>query len=81
MITSRNKRVTLTVNASITKHDYIVASGIVISVTFSFCLVYIISIVVFKIRSGRKLNEELLNNEVCDNVEPIQSPSTIEEVK
>ncbi|XP_076239058.1 SID1 transmembrane family member 1 [Calliopsis andreniformis] len=77
---TRNKKVVLSVNASITKQDYIIASAIIVTVTFSFCLVYVISVVVSRIKLGRKLNQDLLNNQESENTdEPIQSPSTIEE--
>ncbi|XP_054001522.1 SID1 transmembrane family member 2-like isoform X1 [Hylaeus anthracinus] len=76
----RNKKVALTINASITKHDYIVAISIVISVIFTFCLIYVVGIVLFNIKEGRKIQQELLDNQICQDLnEPMQSPSTIEE--
>ncbi|XP_076686693.1 SID1 transmembrane family member 1 [Andrena cerasifolii] len=79
IILLRNKRVTLTINASINQHDYIVASATAISVIFTFCIVYVVGVTVSKIKLGRRINQEILNNENCENFEPLPSPSTIEE--
>lgn len=81
MIPSRNKQVILTINASITKRDYIIASGIVVCVIFSFCITYVVSTVISKIKRDRQMKEEILNQESEHINEPIPSPSTIEEVK
>ncbi|KZC10355.1 SID1 transmembrane family member 1 [Dufourea novaeangliae] len=82
MISLRNKNVTLIVNHSITKQDYLIASGVVVSVILSFCIIYIVGIVALKIKEGRKIGQELLNNQESGNInEPIQSPSTIEEIE
>ncbi|XP_003704971.2 SID1 transmembrane family member 1 [Megachile rotundata] len=79
MIPARNKNVTLTIISSITKQDYIIASTTAISIIFIFCFIYVVSIVVFKIKEGKKIKQELLHQE-SDNIdEPIPSPSTIEE--
>lgn len=80
-ISSRNKKVTLTIHASITKEDYIIASTIVILVIFTFCVAFIVSVIIFKIREGRKIEQDLLRRESEQLDEPIPSPSTIEEVR
>lgn len=80
MIPVRNKKVTLTINTSITKQDYIIASATAVSIIFTFCIIYVISIVVSKIKEGRKIKQELLNQESENIAEPIPSPSTIGEV-
>ena len=41
MIPVRNKRINLSINASITKRDYVIASGVVVSIIFSFCIAYV----------------------------------------
>ncbi|CAL7951792.1 unnamed protein product [Xylocopa violacea] len=79
MIPLRNKKVTLTINASITKQDYIIASTIAVSVILGFCIIYVISVVIFKIKEGRKVKQQLLEQESERVDEPIPSPSTIEE--
>ncbi|PBC32161.1 SID1 transmembrane family member [Apis cerana cerana] len=79
MIPSRNKQVILTINASITKKDYIIASGIVVCLIFSFCITYVVSTVISKIKRDRQMKEEILNQESEHINEPIPSPSTVEE--
>ncbi|XP_076277521.1 SID1 transmembrane family member 1 [Lasioglossum baleicum] len=80
MISVRNKDVTLKVTNSITKEDYLVASGIAISIIFSFCVMYVVVIIVSRVKEGRKLAQEILNNQDHENVEePLPSPSTVEE--
>ncbi|KAK2580071.1 hypothetical protein KPH14_012354 [Odynerus spinipes] len=75
----RSKSVTLTVNASITKHDYIVASCVAASIIISFCICCVVAVVVGKIKEGKRIREELINrdSEISEN---IPSPSTLEEV-
>ncbi|XP_046145976.1 SID1 transmembrane family member 1-like isoform X1 [Osmia bicornis bicornis] len=79
MIPVRNKKVTLTINTSITKQNYVIASATAVSVIFTFCIIYVISIVVTKIKEGRKIKQELLHQESESIAEPIPSPSMIEE--
>ncbi|XP_017888453.1 SID1 transmembrane family member 1-like [Ceratina calcarata] len=79
MISARNKKVTLTINTSITKKDCLIASGIAIVIIVTFCFAYIISIVLYKIKQDRKLKQELLDQESQQIDDPIASPSTIEE--
>ncbi|XP_060828615.1 SID1 transmembrane family member 1-like [Bombus pascuorum] len=79
MIPVRNKRINLSINASITKRDYVIASGVVVSIIFSFCIAYVVSIVISKIRKERKIKQEILHQESEQIREPIPSPSTVEE--
>lgn len=75
----RVKHVILTINASITKRDYIIASGVVVLVIFSFCVIYVVSIVVSKIKEGREIKQLLY--EKSEHIDtPIPSSSTVEEV-
>ncbi|KAF7409688.1 hypothetical protein HZH68_004069 [Vespula germanica] len=76
----RSKNITLTVNASITKKDYVVASCAAAFVIIIFCACCVVAVIVGKIREGKKLREEMLtdrDNEISQN---IQSPSTLEEI-
>lgn len=79
MMSMRNKQVTLTIKTSITKRDCLIASGIAISIIFTFCFAYVISIILYKVREGRRIKEELLNQESQQMDESIASPSTLEE--
>lgn len=77
----RKKKVALTIHTSISKHKYIVATGIVISIIFTFCIIYAGSIIVAKMKRYREINQELINQD-CENVTvSIPSPSTVEEVR
>ncbi|CAD1477785.1 unnamed protein product, partial [Heterotrigona itama] len=79
MIPLRNKQVYLTINPSITKHDYVVASGVIVSVIFTFCIAYVVSVVMSKIRKERKIKQELLDQASEQIDVPVPSPSTVEE--
>ncbi|KAK9297183.1 hypothetical protein QLX08_009048 [Tetragonisca angustula] len=79
MIPLRNKQVYLTINPSITKHDYVVASGVVVSVIFTFCIAYVVSVVMLKIKKEKKIKQELLDQESEQIDESVPSPSTIQE--
>ena len=81
MIPLRNKQVYLTINPSITKHDYVVASGVVVSVIFTFCIAYVVSVVMLKIKKEKKIKQELLDQESEQIDESVPSPSTIQEVR
>lgn len=74
----RTKNITLTVNPTITKWDYIVASASAAAITIGFCISYVVTIIIFNIREGRKLAQEPMNEESQDINE--QSPSTVGEV-
>ncbi|XP_017792434.1 PREDICTED: SID1 transmembrane family member 1-like [Habropoda laboriosa] len=71
MISPRKKKLTLTINASITKQNYIIASGFATLLMFVFCLIYVISVVC-------KIKRESLYQDYID--EPIPNSSTIKEV-
>ncbi|XP_012263684.2 SID1 transmembrane family member 1-like [Athalia rosae] len=58
-----NKTVTLSIQPSITRRDYIFASSVVLSVMIGFCLFYTIGVVALRIRDGRKLREQLLSDQ------------------
>ncbi|OAD57806.1 SID1 transmembrane family member 1 [Eufriesea mexicana] len=75
----RVKHVILTIKASITKRDYIIASGLVVLVIFSFCVIYAVSIVVSKIKEGREIKQLLYDQ--SEHIDaPIPSSSTVEEI-
>ncbi|XP_012280860.1 SID1 transmembrane family member 2 isoform X2 [Orussus abietinus] len=75
----RSKTVFLLINATVTKHDYLVASIIIFGLTLVFCTFYLIGVILFRIRHGRRLNEELLNN--LENTEHnISSSSTVGDI-
>lgn len=73
----RQKKVILTIKATITKEEYFLVLAVTICCMVGFCLVYIIAIVITKIRNGRKLQNEMLDNQ---NTDDKQSPSVVEEV-
>lgn len=77
---SRSKLVTVSVNAGITKHDYILASALTLSLIIVFNVVCIIIVIVFKIREGRKTLTDAANPAENSEIEQLPSPSTMEEV-
>ncbi|XP_031827510.1 SID1 transmembrane family member 1 isoform X2 [Nomia melanderi] len=81
MISLRNKNVMLKIIDGITKQDYLIASMVAISIIFSFCIIYVVGVVVLKIKEGRKISRELYSSQETENIdEPMPSPSTIEEI-
>ncbi|CAK9831549.1 SID1 transmembrane family member 1 [Anthophora retusa] len=79
MISPRKKTLTLTINASITKQDYIIASAIALTFMFIFCTIYVISVLVYKIKEGKKMKQEFLYQEHIE--ESIPGSSSIEELR
>lgn len=78
---SGNKTVSLSIEPSITKKDYIFASSIALSAVIGFCIFYIIGMIAVKIRDGRQLRAQLLTDE--DRLEEpysIAGPSPMGEV-
>ncbi|KAG5331301.1 SIDT1 protein, partial [Acromyrmex heyeri] len=74
----RTKNVTLIVNPTITKRDYVVASVSAAAMVLGFCIIYITAVIVFSIRESKKLaTQELINEQ--DFNEHIPSPSMVEE--
>lgn len=78
----RTKNVTLIIKPTITKHDYIIASGSVVAVALLFFLTYVTAVIVFNIREGKKLErQELLNEQEQSNIDAYApSPSITGEV-
>lgn len=75
----RTKNVTLIVNPTITKRDYIVASVSAVAIVLGFCIIYITVVIVFSIRESKKLaTQDPINDQ--DFNEHIPSPSVVEEV-
>ncbi|KYQ59051.1 SID1 transmembrane family member 1 [Trachymyrmex zeteki] len=74
----RTKNVTLIVNPTITKRDYIVASVSAVAIVLGFCIIYITVVIVFSIRESKKLaTQDPINDQ--DFNEHIPSPSVVEE--
>ncbi|XP_033325019.2 SID1 transmembrane family member 1 [Megalopta genalis] len=63
----RNKDVKLKIVNSVTKQDYLIASGVAISVIGIFVLIYVVGTVVTKIKEGRKIAQETLNEQEDEN--------------
>ncbi|XP_012056983.1 PREDICTED: SID1 transmembrane family member 1-like [Atta cephalotes] len=75
----RTKNVTLIVNPTITKRDYVVASVSAATIVLGFCIIYITAVIVFSIRESKKLATQDSINENQDFNEHIPSPSMVEE--
>ncbi|XP_012233210.1 SID1 transmembrane family member 1 [Linepithema humile] len=75
----RTKNVTLIINPTITKWDYIVASGSAAAIIIAFCISYIVTVIIFNIREGRRFEQEVINDSQDIN-EYAPSPSTIGEI-
>ncbi|XP_011060637.1 PREDICTED: SID1 transmembrane family member 1-like isoform X2 [Acromyrmex echinatior] len=75
----RTKNVTLIVNPTITKRDYVVASVSAAAIVLGFCIIYITAVIVFSIRESKKLATQDLINENQDFNEHIPSPSMVKE--
>jgi len=77
----RVKNITLIVNPTITKWDYVVASASAAAIILGFCISYITAVIVFNIRESKKLaTQEPINEQSQDVNEHIPSPSMMEEV-
>lgn len=77
----RTKNVTLIVNPTITKRDYVVASASAAAIILGFCISYITAVIVFSIRESKKLaTQEPINEQSQDVNEHVQSPSMVGEV-
>ncbi|XP_024882541.1 SID1 transmembrane family member 1-like isoform X1 [Temnothorax curvispinosus] len=73
----RTKNVTLIVNPTITKRDYVVASASAAAIVLGFCISYIMAVIVFNIRETKKLaTQEPINEQSQDVNEHVPSPST-----
>lgn len=73
----RTKNVTLVINPTITKRDYIIASVSAAGIILFFCIFYVTVVIIFKIREGRTC-EEPINDQSQDVNAP--SPSMVGEV-
>ncbi|XP_071555084.1 SID1 transmembrane family member 1 isoform X1 [Temnothorax nylanderi] len=72
----RTKNVTLIVNPTITKRDYVVASASAAAIVLGFCVCYIMAVIVFNIRETKKLaTQEPINEQSQDVNEHVPSPS------
>ncbi|XP_046592495.1 SID1 transmembrane family member 1 isoform X1 [Neodiprion lecontei] len=75
------KKVSLSIEPSITKQDYIFASSIVVSVLIGFCIFYIIGVIAFRIREGRILREQLLSDQdEAERTHSTEGPSSMGEL-
>lgn len=57
-ILPRNKNVSVFINATVTKDDYIIASSAAVSLVAGFCIIYLIGIIVYNVKEGKKLIAE-----------------------
>ncbi|XP_029169765.1 SID1 transmembrane family member 1-like [Nylanderia fulva] len=76
----RTKNVTLIINPTITKRDYIIASGSAGAIGLCFCIFYITAVVVFNIRKNREFVEPI-NEQNQDINDQVPSPSMPGEVR
>ena len=70
----RVKHVELTLDNSITKHDYVVASFSAMSVFLSFCVIYIIGSICCKVHHSRIMREQSIQDEFDRAHQSISSP-------
>ncbi|CAL1681359.1 unnamed protein product [Lasius platythorax] len=78
----RTKNVTLIISPTITKRDYIIASGSAGAIALCFCIFYITAVVVFNIRKSREYaKQEPINEENQDIADHVPSPSMTGEVR
>ncbi|KAL6257470.1 hypothetical protein P5V15_011040 [Pogonomyrmex californicus] len=76
----RIKNVTLIVNPTITKRDYVIASASAVAIVLGFCIFYIIAVIVYSIRESKKLAmQEPINEQSQDVNEYAPSPSMVGE--
>ncbi|XP_018401340.1 PREDICTED: SID1 transmembrane family member 1-like [Cyphomyrmex costatus] len=76
----RTKNVTLILNPTISKRDYVVASMSAAAIILGFCIVYITAVIVFNIRESKKLaTQDPINDQNQDFNEHVPSPSVVEE--
>lgn len=77
----RTKNVTLIISPTITKRDYIIASGSAGAIALCFCIFYITAVVVFNIKKSREYaKQEPINEENQDIADHVPSPSMTGEV-
>lgn len=77
----RTKKITLVINPTISKHDYVIATASVTTIAVLFCISYITTTIIFNIKKNRKLKRlEMINdqNEDVDEQVPSTSSVTIE---
>lgn len=73
-IPQREKNVIVTVQNSVTKHDYIVASVSSLSIILGFCFIYIIGAITCKVRHSRLMREQSIQDELDRTQQSIHSP-------
>lgn len=77
----RTKNVTLIVNPTVTKRDYVVASASAAAIVLGFCISYITAVIIFNIRESKKLAaQEPINDRSQDMNEHMPSLSMVGEV-
>lgn len=73
-IPKRQKHVTVTIQNSVTKHDYIIASVTSLSIILGFCIIYITGAITCKVRHSRILREQSIQDELDRTQQSIASP-------
>lgn len=76
----RTKNVTLIINPTINKQDYIVATGSAGAIALCFCIFYIMAVIMFNIKKSRELMQEPINEQNQDINDYMPSPSMTREV-
>ncbi|GAB1859726.1 SID1 transmembrane family member 1 [Camponotus japonicus] len=76
----RTKNVTLIINPTISKQDYIVATASAGAIALCFCIFYITAMIMFNIRKSRELIQEPINEQNQDINDYVPSPSMTREV-
>ncbi|EFN66381.1 SID1 transmembrane family member 1 [Camponotus floridanus] len=76
----RTKNVTLIINPTISKQDYIVATASAGAIALCFCIFYITAVIMFNIRKSRELIQESINEQNQDINDYVPSPSMTREV-
>ncbi|XP_014484274.1 PREDICTED: SID1 transmembrane family member 1-like isoform X2 [Dinoponera quadriceps] len=74
----RTKSVTLIIDSTITKRDYVIAMGSTTAIAVLFCISYITAVVIFNIRRSRELKRSETINEQDQDINE-QAPSVATE--
>lgn len=76
----RTKNVTLIINPTTSKQDYIVATASAGAIALCFCIFYITAVIMFNIRKSRELIQEPIDEQNQDINNYVPSPSMTREV-
>ncbi|XP_066599229.1 SID1 transmembrane family member 1-like [Prorops nasuta] len=78
MKANRFKNVRVTVSSNIARKDYIIACSIALTIVMGFCISYMISAIVAKVKKSREtVANEILNNEIRYTEDALPGPATV----